>query len=148
MIVDQLSNSKLYTSLGKNMEDGLRYLQETDLASLQPGRYEIDGERLFVLVQEFTTKPKEQGGWEAHHKYHDIHCVVEGVEQIGYANVERLEPGEYDEPKDFWVLSGEGSFQVVRPGSFVIMMPQDAHMPGIALDTPQPLRKVVVKVQV
>ena len=36
----------------------------------------------------------------------------------------------------------------VPAGSFAILMPQDAHMPGIAVTQPAPVRKVVVKVKV
>jgi YhcH/YjgK/YiaL family protein len=36
----------------------------------------------------------------------------------------------------------------VPAGWFVILFPEDAHMPCTALDTPAPVTKVVVKVRV
>lgn len=146
MIIDQLSNVLLYFPLNNRLEKAFRYLQETHIASLPPGRYEIAGPEIYVTVQEFCTKPMEQGFWEAHRKYIDIHCVLEGVERIGYANIDCLRPGKYDEEKDLGVFEGEGAFYTLVPGSFVVMMPQDAHMPGIALKDPQPIKKLVVKI--
>jgi beta-galactosidase beta subunit len=31
---------------------------------------------------------------------------------------------------------------------FTLFMPEDAHMPGMAVDQPQPVKKVVVKIAV
>ena len=41
-----------------------------------------------------------------------------------------------------------GSGRQLPAGMFTIFTPEDAHMPGIALDQPQPVKKVVVKVAV
>ena len=48
--------------------------------------------------------------------------------------------------KDFIKLEGEGEFLRLDAGTFVILAPQDAHMPGMAVDEPAPVKKVVVKV--
>jgi YhcH/YjgK/YiaL family protein len=148
MIIDQLSHVSLYFPLSQRFEKAFRYLQETQIDSLSPGKYEIDGTNIYATVQEFCTKPMEQGFWEAHRKYIDIHCVLEGAERIGYANINGLRPGDYDEEKDLWVFAGEGAFYSLTPGNFAVMMPQDAHMPGIALKDPQPIKKLVVKIAV
>jgi YhcH/YjgK/YiaL family protein len=57
---------------------------------------------------------------------------------------------QYDETKDFLSLQGEGreDFFRIPQGTFVILFPQDAHMPGIAVSTPQPVKKFVVKVAI
>jgi YhcH/YjgK/YiaL family protein len=34
----------------------------------------------------------------------------------------------------------------VFAGSFVVFFPEDAHMPGMAAGSPEPIRKVVVKI--
>jgi YhcH/YjgK/YiaL family protein len=148
MIIDQLSHVSLYFPLSNRLEKALRFLQETDIASLPPGKIEIAGADIYATVQEFFTKPMEQGFWEAHRKYIDIHCMLEGMERIGYANIDRLRPGKYDDEKDLWFFEGQGAFYTAAPGSFVIMMPQDAHMPGIALKDPEPVKKLVVKIAV
>jgi biofilm protein TabA len=147
MMIDQLNNASFYLGVNKGLAVAFHYLQNTDLSKIEPGKYEIDGSRIYALVQQYETKSKEKGRWEAHRRYMDLQYVFGGVERIGYANLEQLQAGEYDEAKDFLALSGEGDFFVVRAGTFVILAPQDGHMPGIAVSGPQPVKKIVVKVR-
>ena len=160
MIIDQLSNvdSDYYAGLlkkhggsfqlGDRLALGLKFLQEGNVLSLLPSRIELDGDKVFAMIQHYNTKPKEQGVWEAHRKYFDIQYVAEGQELMGYANLGHLRAGEYDAEKDFVLLKGEGSFVLMKEGTFVILGPQDAHIPQVAVDVPQPVKKVVVKVAV
>lgn len=147
MIIDQLKNASFYFGMSKKIETALSYLLDTDLPNMKPGRYEIDGPDMYALMQNYETKSKENGFWEAHRKYIDIQYVIKGTELIGYANIDHLNPGEYDDVKDLLVLYGDGVFPEVRAGTFVILMPQDAHMPGIAVTTSQSVAKIVVKVR-
>ena len=148
MIVDSLENAVQYYSLGPRIEAALRYLQQTDFSQVEVGRYEIEGDAVFALVQEYQTKPKSEGFWEAHHKYLDVQYVAAGAEHMGYGPVELMREGEYDTGNDFYKLEGEGDFFTLRAGYFAILKPQDAHMPGMAIDKEQPVKKVVVKVRV
>jgi YhcH/YjgK/YiaL family protein len=148
MIIDKLSNSHLYESLSLRIRRALQYVRQTDLAATDVGRYEIDGSNLYAMVQQYSTKLREQGVWEAHRRYIDLQYVVQGTERIGYVHLSRLTKGEYDEAKDFWRLTGEGDFLTLSSGDFMILMPEDAHMPGMAVDAPSPVRKVIVKIAV
>jgi YhcH/YjgK/YiaL family protein len=148
MVIDHLDNAGSYFGLGVRLAAGLRYLQETDLQSLAPGRYEIEGRSLFALVFEYQTKPREAAFWEAHRQYIDIQYVHSGVELIGYAPIALMECGPYDEGKDLLRAAGEGEFLELRAGFFAVLGPQDAHMPGIVRVEPQTVKKVVVKVAV
>ncbi|MEW6751963.1 MAG: YhcH/YjgK/YiaL family protein [Candidatus Latescibacterota bacterium] len=148
MIVDRLENAALYYGLSPRLERALRYLQVMDPATVAPGRREIAGEQIFALVQEYDSKRPEQGIWEAHRRYLDVQYVIAGAERMGYAPVSSLRTVEENPEKDFVKLEGEGSFVLLPAGSFAILMPQDAHMPGMAVDQPQRVKKVVVKVLV
>ena len=148
MVIDQLKNAHHYYSLGEGIAAALRYLQNTDATKVEPGRYALDGDQLFAMVQQYDTKPKEQGFWEAHRKYIDVQYVAQGLEHMGFAHLNQLRPQPYDEEKDFLKLEGEGEFVLMRAGTFVILGPEDAHMPGMAVAAPQPVRKVVVKVRI
>ena len=35
----------------------------------------------------------------------------------------------------------------MRPGLFAVFFPQDAHMPGLAVDQPEPVKKMVIKIR-
>ena len=160
MIVDQITNvnSDFYAGLlakhggsfqlADRLMLALKFLQEGNVAELLPSRIELDGDKVFAMIQHYDTKPKEQGVWEAHRKYIDVQYVVEGQELMGYANLGHLKAGEYNADKDFLMLKGEGSYVLMKPGTFVILGPQDAHIPQVAVDMPQPVKKVVVKVAV
>ena len=147
MIMDHIENALQYAPLGERLAAALRYLAETDFRELPAGRHDLRGDELYVLVNRYHTKPLDQGAWEAHRRYIDVQYMVAGAEQMGVARTGSLEvTDEYDGEKDMMLLEGEGDFITLRPGSFVVLMPQDAHMPGMALDEPAPVTKVVVKV--
>ena len=148
MIIDQLANSSLYLGVHKRLAVAFDYLRKTDLAKVEPGTYEIDGRKVYAMVQQYDTKIREKGRWEAHQKYIDVQYVHKGQELFGYANLRDLKAGMYEETKDFLPLEGggKGDFFVVREGTFVVLLPQDGHMPGIAVSSPQPVKKFVVKV--
>jgi YhcH/YjgK/YiaL family protein len=146
MIIDQLANAGQYYGLGARIEAALRYLQDTDFNSAVPGRCDIDGDQVYAMVQEYDSKPKVEGFWEAHRKYLDVQYVAAGVEHMGYAPAANLLAGAYQQENDFIKLEGDGEFFLLREGYFCILAPQDAHMPGMAIDQPKPVKKVVVKV--
>jgi len=148
MIADTLSNAHLYRSLSPRIALAFDYLRGTDLACAAIGTYALDGKRVFAMVQEYTTLPRRQGTWEAHRKFIDLQYVVAGAERIGYAHLSRLRPGVYDPAKDMVPLSGAGDFLTLGPGDFVLLFPEDAHLPRIAVRRPAPVRKVVVKIAV
>ncbi len=148
MIIDSLKNAAMYYSLGSRVEAAFQYLQSVDLSTVEPGRYELDGANLFVLVQTYDSKTRDKGKWEAHRRYLDIQYIIEGTELIGYADLAQVQLGAYDETKDFQALNTEGEFLLMRPGYFMLLAPQDAHMPGMAVSSPQPVKKAVVKIKI
>ena len=146
MVIDDLKNAALYMGMHPRMKDAFHYLQKTDFSKIEPGRYEIDGANLFALIQHYDPKPREKARWEAHRKYIDVQYVFSGAELFGYAPLGRLNPVAYDEAKDFHELKGDGDFFYVPAGMFLILFPQDAHMPGISGPGSQPVKKIVVKI--
>ncbi len=148
MIIDQLKNAPQYFGTHPRLESAFQYLRNTDLGKIEAGRYEIQGADLFVLVQNYDSKAREKGRWEAHRKYIDIQYVYKGTELIGYANIDALQAGTYDDAKDFWEFKGNGDFLKVAAETFLVLFPQDGHMPGIAASGSEPVKKIVVKVRV
>ncbi|MHB1035641.1 MAG: YhcH/YjgK/YiaL family protein [Pirellulales bacterium] len=152
MILDRLENACLYRRLGARIAAAFDYLCATDFRQLLDGRYELDGDRLFAMVQRYVTRPPSAAKWEAHRQYVDVQYVVEGVERIGYAPlVDGLPVVEaYDAAKDLAFFDAGGDLVTVRAGSFAIFTPQDLHAPGLAAESsgPAEVRKVVVKCRV
>lgn len=147
MIIDTLKNAGLYQALGVNIGKALDYLAATDFSAVEPGRYDLDGDNLFALVQRYDTKPHEKGVWEAHRRYIDVQYVASGIETMGYAHIDDLsETQAYSAEKDYLLLAGAGDFVTVRAGVFVVFFPQDAHMPCLTCKSASSVQKVVVKV--
>lgn len=147
MIIDKLENAKHYYGLGEKIEKGLKFLEENDLSGWENGKYEIEGDEIFVSIQDYKTKPLEEGRFEAHRKYLDIQYIIKGKERLGFGKTENQSSAtDYDEEKDIIFLKGSGNFAFAQAGDFLIFMPQDAHMPCIAIDEPEYVKKAVVKV--
>jgi biofilm protein TabA len=146
MITDSLAHAREYAALGSRLQHAFEYLRQTDCTGLAPGTYEIDGRRLYAVVQRYTTRPLQQGKWEAHRRYLDVQFVASGIERIGYAAASSMGPGQYDEARDFEELTGVGDYVTLRAGDLMVLWPGEGHMPGIAAGSPSEVTKVVVKV--
>ena len=148
MIVDNIEFVQRYSGLGNRLIQALAYLQETDLLALEPGQYEIVGEDLYCIVDQYSTRAPDEGKLEGHKKYIDVQCVISGSEMIGYAPLGEQEViRSYDSEHDYALYGGEASFVRMVPGMFAIFFPNDLHMPGISQDQQQ-VKKIAIKVKV
>lgn len=151
MILDRLTNASQYRGLGRRVAAALDFLTTTDLNKVPVGQQvQILGSEVTGSISESQTKPRDSSRqFEAHRRFIDIHCVLRGTECMGYANRDDLKVTKpYQDADDYLLLDGPGDFVNVHAGMFAIFMPQDAHMPGLAAQEPQTLRKMVVKVAV
>ena len=149
MISDTINNRNIYAAISPRIKAALDYLATTNFSTIEPGRYEIDGKNLFVLVQTYESIPKEQAKWECHRNYIDIQYIAEGIEQIGFSNVDNMKVLiEYNPEKDIEILSGEGDYVTLVKDSYGIFFPQDAHQPKVAPNNiSEKVKKVVIKVK-
>ena len=148
MVKDLLSLSDRYRSLGPRFVRAFEFAKTTDFASMPDGTYPYGGDDVRALVQRYTTKLAHEGRWEAHRTHIDLQFVLSGEEHIGVAPIGRLAAEPYDTDKDIMWLTGEGDRVTLRPGDFVLLWPEDGHMPAMAIDTPMPVLKVVIKIAV
>ncbi|MBF0547635.1 MAG: YhcH/YjgK/YiaL family protein [Candidatus Riflebacteria bacterium] len=146
MIIDHISRATKYYQLNQRFSKAFTFLEGAGEKS-EPGRLELDNENLIAIIQEYNTKPLSEGFWEAHRKYIDIQFLIFGTELIGYSPIELMQPEPYDSLKDLTKCKGSGSFLSLNSGFFMILFPEDAHMPGIAVNSQfGKVRKVVLKV--
>lgn len=127
---------------------GLDFLAKTDLAKLPLGRVEIDGDRLFALVQEYETAERAAKKPESHAKYSDIQVVVSGEEVVGYAPLAGQTPTENlfaDKDVAFYATPADETDLVLTSGAFAVFFPSDIHRPGVTRKTATKVRKIVVK---
>lgn len=147
MIIDNIKNLKNYTKLNKRFETAFDFILNTDLKNIPCGRYQIDGDDIFANVEEYTTKTQSKA--EFHKKFIDIQLVIKGCENIGYCNIDEFKNIEdFNEEKDIGFLDGKVSYLKMTENKFMILFPQDAHQPCMAIREPETVKKVVVKVRV
>ena len=114
------------------------------------GKYELE-DGAYVSVQEYTTKARSEAKYEAHKKFIDIQLILSGRELIAVTPIEKMEiKDEYNETKDvmFFQHNDECTDYVLEAGDFLILYPQDVHMPGVCVNERSLVRKIVVKVPV
>lgn len=121
-----------------------------DQAATAPhGEHEIIGRDLYANVMHIPALSAEEGVFEVHEQYIDIHYCVEGAEIIGHAPVTALiEKTTLDTEKDYqlFVPSNEYSVYIMQKGDFAIFFPGEPHMPKIRAGSYNNLNKVVIKI--
>lgn len=150
MIIDLLSNAHLYHNQGPLFRKAFEYLARTDFSKVEKGKYELEGDKLFAIVNEYDTISPDNEQMESHKKYIDIQYIVSGAERIGHDFLKDQTPSKvYDPEKDFMLWAEKPSFfSVLQQGMFAVFFPHDLHMPNIMMEGPSPVKKVVIKVSV
>jgi YhcH/YjgK/YiaL family protein len=147
MVVNTIENANLYKNLSPLIKKAFAYIKKTDFSKLESGRYVIEDEKLFSILQEYETKDLEEGKIEAHRKYIDIQFMISGSELIGVTpSLSQTIIKEYNEEDDYALFAGNTSMIKLSAGQFAIFFPEDLHMPGIKTDEKMKVRKVVLKV--
>ena len=148
-IKDSLERIGDYLELGPNFAKAVEFLQRKDLMRLPNGRYELDGENAYAMVQEATLKAWGTGRPEVHHAYFDIQLPLSGEETIGVGRFDPSTPGEFSAEKDIGFYAVPVRPLTLRPGEFAILFPGTcAHAPCCSEDAPgATIRKIVVKVR-
>ena len=148
MILDILENSGRYHGLHSEFQRAFEFLKRPDLSSLEPGRHEIDGERVFARVAKGPGRKKQDGKLESHRKFIDIQYVISGTDEMGWkpSSACKAPAGPYDPEEDIQFFTDEpDAWVLVHAGAFIVFFPEDAHLPLISEGE---IHKVVVKVAI
>lgn len=152
MISASLTESGTQPDLPRGLEQALSFLRREAKHSLADGKYMIDGERVFAMVQRYSTAAPSVPEFECHRKYIDVQYIVQGTETILCAPLERMTITEaYSPAKDVCfgrVAQGDWLPVTLQAGQFAVLFPADAHAPKQAAGEPAAVMKIVVKVAV
>ena len=148
MILDRLDNADTYAAVD-GLADAFAFLRRGGFEELATGRHEVGGERMYVMVNRYTTKAPSGLPYEAHRAWLDVHYIVSGRETLYWEDIGAMPPGEgYQPDGDAELFRHDGGLPVVlEPGMFVVLYPQDAHKPGCVAGSAVPTVKVVVKLR-
>jgi len=150
MITSTLAQLHWYKTISPNFEKAIQYSLSADFVTMEPGKYQIDGENIFAIVNEYTTKPLSECDPESHQDYADIQIIISGTERFGYTPLtDQSATTPYNPEKDFalYDIPEEAMNYITLPaGQFIIFFPSDIHQPEIFLHQPALVKKVVIKV--
>ncbi len=138
----------LYHKNPKHWDHAFQFLQSANLKELPLGKQELEGEHVFVNVQEYFGKAKPDALYESHKKYIDIQYVIEGEEIIGLTTLDKaIVKDPYNEENDiaFYDFEG-GEYLKATPENFFLFFPEDVHRPSIAAGDSIQIKKIVVKI--
>ncbi|EGT0646317.1 YhcH/YjgK/YiaL family protein [Citrobacter braakii] len=115
-----------------------------------PGRYELQGDNIFMNVMQFATQSPEQKKAELHREYIDIQVLLSGEERILFGmtdSARQCEEMHVEDDYQLCSLIADEQAMVLKPGRFVIFMPGEPHKPGCVVQAPMDIKKVVIKVR-
>lgn len=151
MIFDSLNNAAQYKGLHAGIDQVLEAAKAYTPENYPSGRVVIDGENVFMNMAAYETHSTEKAVFEAHQQYADVMVMVEGTETIYVKHTDKLTHiyQEYDPKIEALLADFDNDATPVRleAGSFVVLLPQDAHSPGCHADGPVNVKKIIGKVK-
>ncbi len=150
MIYDDIGNASAYR-LGPAFARAVDFIRSLN-ADTPPGPVSIDGDRITANVMTYDTADMVPDRLEVHRKYVDVQAVIRGEETLYACSGAGLAVhSAYSGKNDcgFLVPSAEKPLVklAMKPGSFAVFFPQDAHMgKGAEHGGAQNILKVVVKI--
>jgi len=152
MVVSDLDHPDHQIAGTSGLRKAFAFLRSPDTHCLPDGRVEIEGDRVFALVQRYETMMTDAPKFECHRKYIDVQFIVSGEEVIGWAPLERMTITEaYDAEKDICfgtVAKGRWTPLYLLAGQLAVLWPEDGHAPKLASGASSLVMKIVVKVAV
>ena len=152
MIIRDFHSPECQRGLPKVIIDVLNYLQAQDLHALPNGRNEIN-EQIYMNVFEPQLGTECEKKAELHHKYADIHVIIDGADrmQVQASTPDLSQFTPYDEKDDYQLCDNvENAVEfILKPQMFAVFLPFESHKTCLISDGNQgKIRKLVVKVPI
>jgi YhcH/YjgK/YiaL family protein len=150
MILDTITNASVYEGLHAGIDMALKAMAAYTPENYETGKVELDGDKVFLLRNAYTTNDPANAKFEAHRAYADVMYMVEGEETIYVKPVSQLRniTSEYNPEGDYLLADFDEDATPVHltAGSFIILLPQDAHAPNCRYGEAKNVKKIVGKV--
>ena len=140
MILTTIQEMDRYVSVNPRFAAAFAAARALAEKTFAGGRHEVDGEEIFINAAEYDTKPAAQ----------NVMVMLEGEETIGIQNVNTVAVTKpYDESGDALLGALEPGYTAIhmQPGSVAILLPEDAHAPGMDYAGTHHVRKLICKVR-
>ena len=151
MIVARNADAANYKGFSPLLDRALDLLSPEFLASVGTSTVHLDGDKLYATRNLFDTAPDAETFFESHKLYLDIHAVTKGEERMEIADPKALTVDEVkSKPEgDFYAYTekcAEHQTLILRPGTFLVAFPDDAHRCKGQVDGVSRVEKVVFKI--
>ncbi len=151
MVVTDLKYATDQVIISDGIRKALDFLKDTNLQELPVGRIDIDGDKIFALVQSYQSRMEHhEPKFELHRKYVDVQYLVSGVEIMAWALPDLYtQTTPYNAENDLMfgtIPTGKWTPVLFPVGHVIVLYPTDAHASGLAVDQPEDIKKVIVKV--
>ena len=148
MIYDRIESAETYLGIHPNLDRALREIRKGAYTAWENGRHTVDGDKVFCNV--ISPAYRNESIWERHENYLDIHISFDGAESIRAADQNEITGWTpYDPAGDCATAaySEAGVKLPMKKGWFLVVFPQDAHMPCLSAEAENG-RKAIFKVQI
>ena len=149
MIVTTIDKLTKYSEI-LYAQDIVDFLADFRKGEMAPGRYDIHGDDLFAAVSRYDTEPDGDRVFENHKKYIDLQIVLDGKEEIQWADTKTLTmvSEEFSKGGDIAFYKGDAMGYTLLGGEqCVILFEEDAHKPNVLHEKSENVLKVVFKIR-
>ncbi|HEY8784626.1 MAG TPA: YhcH/YjgK/YiaL family protein [Mucilaginibacter sp.] len=146
--VNSIDFERQYESNKDTWDKVFKFLSDSKLATLAPGRYAVDDDKAYATIALGPPKNLEDAKWESHRKYIDLQYVIAGKVKLGVCPLSAAQVTEaYNEKKDAAHYNADGKYYVATPQNFFLFFPEDVHRPDIKVKGYDTLKKLVIKIR-
>ncbi|MCG3734212.1 YhcH/YjgK/YiaL family protein [Vibrio cincinnatiensis] len=149
MFKGHLSALAEYAQLPTKLLDVIDTVKQRLATHPSNGRYTLEEDEVFFFIVDDHSQPLNERKAEIHKKYLDVQIVLEGEERFGFS----LHPfqslaEDYLEERDLAFSEDiiDEQFVDLSENEFIIFDAEQPHRPLIAVESPRPIRKAVIKV--
>ena len=109
MIIDSLDTLNHYSSLHPEFSKVIEVLNSNMYRNLPNGKHIIEKDRLYMIIEDQVHMPEVKCTLEAHKKYIDIQCFIEGSFSFVWKHIDVCNAvcKEYSEEADIMFFSDE-----------------------------------------
>jgi len=146
MILDSLANADRYNQLHPLFASAFNYLGTTNLAAIDSGRFNIEGDNLIAIFSKGPGRERASAKLECHRHYIDIQYIISGNDEMGWKPLRDCKQpvSEFNTEKDIQFFNDTPESWVIAPtGAFCLFFPEDAHAPLVSSGL---IHKVVLKI--
>lgn len=146
MVIGNINEAERYYDLHPRMQEVFEFIKKTNFNDYPSGRIELDGDQLFINLDENELEAKADRKLEFHQRYIDVQVPLAIEETFGWAA--RATMGEpeiaYNTAQDAGFYTRLAQVYVtLQPQQFVIFFPEDTHAPLIGKGKQ---RKLIAKI--